>query len=229
MRICGLQKLTLLDFPERVACTVFLGGCDFRCPFCHNAGLLENPEPLMTEGELLRFLEKRCSLLDGVVITGGEPLLQRDLPDLLRKIKAMGYPIKIDTNGTHPNVLQAIIDEGLADYVAMDIKNSPARYAQTVGKEAFDLSPIQKSIGILLSGTVDYEFRTTCVGEFHNDDSFREIAKWIFGAKRYYLQQFEDHGSVLGAGLHAPSTEDMRRWLEIVAPSVRFSALRGVL
>ena len=153
MNIHGLQKMTLLDFPGAVACTVFLGGCDFRCPYCHNAELLDpNFPPLMDETELLAFLKKRQGLLDGVCITGGEPLLRQELPTLLGEIRALGYKIKLDTNGAHPAQLRRILDAGLADYVAMDIKNSPERYAETIGRAQFDVTPIRESVRLLCGG-----------------------------------------------------------------------------
>ena len=182
MRIQGLQKLTLLDYPGRTACTVFLSGCNFRCPFCHNAPLLTAAdEDGMDEDELLAFLKKRQGLLDGVAITGGEPLLRPELPALLEKIKALGYAIKLDTNGAFPEQLEAVVRAGLADYVAMDVKNSPVRYAQTVGAVELDLVPIDKSVSFLLRDTVDYEFRTTAVAELHDDASFLSLADWLAG------------------------------------------------
>ena len=182
MRIQGIQKLTLLDYPGRTACTVFLSGCNFRCPFCHNAPLLTAAdEDGMDEDELLAFLKKRQGLLDGVAVTGGEPLLRPDLPQLLEKIKALGYVIKLDTNGAFPEQLEAVVRAGLADYVAMDVKNSPARYAQTVGAVELDLMPIDKSVSFLLRDTVDYEFRTTAVAEIHDDASFLSLADWLAG------------------------------------------------
>ena len=235
MLIHGLQKMTLLDFPGRVACTVFLGGCDFRCPFCHNSDILDmNAEPLMDDGELLKFLKTRQGLLDGVAFTGGEPLLRPDLPDLFRRIRELGYSVKLDTNGTSPDRLSVLIDEGLVDYVAMDIKNSRERYAETVGRGrpgdsfADSMDRIEKSIALLLQGHVPYEFRTTVVGEFHDDDSFRGIAEMIRGADRYFLQCFTDRDSVLQGGLHAPSRADMERWADIVRPYVGSVEIRGM-
>ncbi|MDO4867587.1 MAG: anaerobic ribonucleoside-triphosphate reductase activating protein [Clostridia bacterium] len=229
MKIHGLQKMTLLDFPGRVACTVFLGGCDFRCPFCHNFELVDGSAPaIMEDGELFAFLEKRRGLLDGVAITGGEPCLRPDLPDLLRRIRALGYGVKLDTNGTHPALLKAILDEGLADYVAMDVKNSPEKYAQTVGLEAVDLAPIRESVRLLLSGGVDYEFRTTVVDELHAAADFEAIGAWIAGARRYFLQSFTDRDSVPFGNLHAPSREKLEQYLGIARRHVPDSALRGV-
>ena len=229
MKIHGLQKMTLLDFPGRVACTVFFGGCDMRCPFCHNAELLDgSAPPVMTDEELLKFLKKRKGLLDGVAITGGEPLLQKDLPEIAAKIREMGYPVKLDTNGTHPDRLERMIREGLVQYVAMDIKNSPERYAETAGLDSIDLAPIRESVSILMEGRTDYEFRTTVVTELHDDDSFRKIGPWIHGAKHYYLQKFTDRDTVPFGGLHAPENEQMRRWAEIVRTDVPTVELRGV-
>ena len=229
MDIHGLQKLTLLDFPGHVACTVFLAGCDFRCPFCHNGGLvLGGMTPLMDDAALLDFLKKRQGLLDGVAVTGGEPLLRPDLPRLLGRIKALGYAVKLDTNGSHPAALRALVSDGLVDYVAMDVKNSPAAYAATVGVPELDLTPVAESAAFLLSGAVDYEFRTTAVAEFHDDASFEGIARWIAGAKRYYIQCFTDRDSVIRSGLHAPDKAQLERWANIVRPLVPSVELRGV-
>ena len=229
MRIHGLQKMTLLDFPGKVACTVFLGGCDMRCPFCHNSELLDMDVPaVIDDAELLKFLEKRVGLLDGVAFTGGEPLLRADLPALLHKIRALGYAIKLDTNGNHPAALKKVVEAGLVDYVAMDVKNSPARYAETVGLPDFDMTAVRESIAFLLSGAVDYEFRTTVVQELHDETSFEEIGKLIRGAKRYYLQKFTDRDSVMFAGLHAPADAALARCAEIVRPYVVSAQLRGV-
>ena len=229
MKIHGLQKMTLLDFPGRVACTVFFGGCDMRCPFCHNAELLDGTAPpVMSSEELLEFLKKRQGLLDGVAFTGGEPLLQKDLPDLAARIRELGYPVKLDTNGTHPERLSEMIRNSLVQYVAMDIKNSPDRYAETAGLEKLDLKPIRESVSLLLGGTVDYEFRTTAVAELHDDSSFEQIGQWIRGAEHYYLQRFTDRDTVPFEGLHAPSEEQMKHWADIVRPHVPAVALRGV-
>ena len=229
MDIQGLQKLTLLDFPGKVACTVFLGGCDFRCPFCHNGELLSGTLPAeMTMDSLLTFLQKRRGLLDGVAITGGEPTLYRDLPELLTAIRSLGFAAKLDTNGNHPDMLQCILEAGLVDYVAMDIKNSPEKYAATIGLCRFDVSPISRSMQLLRDSGIDYELRTTVVQEFHDDASFLGIGPWIQGTAHYYLQCFTDRDTVLQAGLHAPSVADLQRYADLVRPYVQNVSLRGI-
>ena len=221
--------MTLLDFPGRVACTVFFGGCDMRCPFCHNAELLDGTAPaVMDDEELLAFLKKRQGLLDGVAFTGGEPLLQRDLPELAARIRELGYPVKLDTNGTHPDRLKRMIRDGLVQYVAMDIKNSPERYAETAGLPEMDLGPVRESVSLLMNGTTDYEFRTTVVAELHDDRSFEKIGQWIGGARHYYLQKFTDRETVPFEGLHAPTDEQMRHWAEMLRPRIPAVELRGV-
>ena len=229
MKIHGLQKMTLLDFPGRVACTVFTGACDFRCPFCHNFELVDGSAPaVMDEEELLAFLKKRRGLLDGVAVTGGEPCLHRDLINLLAQIRDLGYAVKLDTNGNHPDVLEEILRRGLADYIAMDIKNSPGKYAGTIGLSSIDLSPIRRSISLLMKSGKDYEFRTTVVSQFHEDRDFEEIGRMIQGARVYYLQAFTDRDSVPFAGLSAPSKEELERYAGIVRPFVGQVHIRGV-
>ena len=229
MKIHGLMKMTLLDYPGLVACTVFLGGCDMRCPFCHNSELLDmNAPEEMDENGLYDFLSKRKGLLDGVVFTGGEPLLRKELPDVIRKIREMGFKVKLDTNGNHPDRLKEVVEQGLVDYVAMDIKNSPDKYGITIGIPEFDLTKVRESVDFLLEGKVDYEFRTTVVRQFHDEDSMRKIGEWIRGAKRYYLQEFVDRETVKYTGLDAASEEQMNTFLEIVKSSVNEAALRGV-
>ena len=232
MLIAGLQKLTLLDYPGHVACTVFTAGCNFRCPFCHNAPLVL-PERIEgdPDGErtLLQFLKKRQGILDGVAITGGEPLLHRDMADFLRKIRELGYAVKLDTNGSFPERLIALVEEGLVDRVAMDVKNAPSLYAKTAGLPGLDLAAVERSRDFLLSGRVDYEFRTTVVKGLHTADSLREAAAWIRGAKEYYLQQFKDSGDIIALdGLGAFSDAEMRALAEQVRPIVPTVKLRGV-
>ena len=229
MKLYGLQKMTLLDFPGKVACTVFLGGCDFRCPFCHNFELAElKAEPLMESGEFLEFLKKRKGLLDGVAVTGGEPCLWKELPDFLREIRALGFRTKLDTNGNHPELLRKILSEGLADYVAMDIKSSPGRYALVSGLSSMNLVPVRESIRLLLEGNTEYEFRTTVVKELHREEDFPEMGEMIRGAKRYFLQSFTDRDTVPYEGFSAPSKEEMRRYADLVRPYVQEVGLRGV-
>ena len=232
LRISGLQKLTLLDYPGRVACTVFTGGCNFRCPFCHNAPLVL-PERL--EGDengaetVLAFLKKRQGILDGVAVTGGEPLLHKDIDVFLRQVKALGYAVKLDTNGSFPERLMALVEEGLVDRVAVDIKNSPALYAKTVGVPGFDLAPVERTKNYLLSGAVEYEFRTTVVKGLHTRESLLEAARWIEGAREYYLQQFKDSGDVIAIeGLSAFTGEEMHALAEAVRPIVPTVRVRGV-
>ena len=228
MKIHGLMKMTLLDFPGKVACTVFLGGCDMRCPFCHNWELIDGTAPpLMDEEELFAFLEKRRGLLDGVAFTGGEPLLRSELPDVIRKIRDMGFLIKLDTNGNHPDSLKNIVSTGMIDYVAMDVKNSPERYGETIGIQGFDTSAINESIQFLLSGAVPYEFRTTVVKQFHDEDSFRGIAEWIKGADNYFLQGFVDRDTVHFKGLESYNPKQLEGFLAIVSPYVNNASIRG--
>ena len=230
MTLHGLQKMTLLDYPGRVACTLFTFGCNLRCPFCHNAGLVTDSDPAaaIDEQEVLQFLSSRQGLLDGVCITGGEPLLQPDITDFLHRVKALGYPVKLDTNGCYPQALRHVVEEGLVDYVAMDIKNSPSLYPETVGLSDFDVTPVQESVSYLLEGHVEYEFRTTVVKEFHTAASIREAARWIAGAPRYYLQGFVDSGNLIGQGLTAPTPEEMEEMAAAAREFVKETALRGV-
>lgn len=229
MKIHGLQKMTLLDFPGHVACTVFLGGCDLRCPYCHNYELATGQAPaVMEEEELFAFLTKRKGLLDGVAITGGEPCLHRNLPEFIAKIREMGYPVKLDTNGTHPTVLREILKRGLVEYVAMDVKNCPEKYALTSGRDEMDLAPISESIELLKSSGIDYEFRTTVVDELHEVEDFEAIGKWIEGAKRYFLQCFTDRDTVPFGGLSAPSKEKLEACAAVAAGYVADVQIRGV-
>ncbi len=229
--ISGLQKLTLLDYPGTVACTVFTGGCNFRCPFCHNAALVR-PEELNRENEeeqVLSFLKKRVGVLDGVAITGGEPLLHADMPAFLEKVRALGYKIKLDTNGSFPDRLIELVRAGLVDRVAMDVKNAPELYAKTAGVAGLDLRPIERSKDFLLAGGVDYEFRTTVVRGLHTAESLVGAARWIEGAREYYLQQYKDSGHVLTPeGLGSFSAEEMHALADAVRPIVPTVQLRGV-
>lgn len=229
MLILGLQKLTLLDYPGRTACTVFTGGCNFRCPFCHNAPLVipgRGQEPY-TEEEVLSYLKKRAGLLDGVCVTGGEPTLQEDLEAFLRQVRALGYPVKLDTNGSRPEALRALIGQGLLDYVAMDVKSSPEEYARACGGPV-DFEKVGQSIDLLLSGCVDYEFRTTVVAGLHDAQIIERAARRIAGAKRYFLQAFVDSGDLITPGWHALSREEMEACAQAARKHVPFVELRGV-
>ena len=229
MLIHGLQKMTLLDYPGYVACTVFLSGCDFKCPYCHNFELVNGTaDPIMDEDEFFKFLGKRKGLIDGVCISGGEPLLHKDIDAFIRKIREMGYKIKLDTNGYHPDMLKKLIDEGLLDYIAMDIKNSIAKYSLTVNVPNIDTSIIKKSISIIMHSGVDYEFRTTVAGGLHEVDDFEQIGSLIQNAKAYYLQQFTMRDTVPCKELYSPSSEDMETFLQVVKKYVDSALLRGV-
>lgn len=230
MRIDGLQKMTLLDFPGKVACTVFTGGCNFRCPFCHNALLVtELPQkPDYTVDEILGFLKKRQGLLDGVAITGGEPLMNPEIDSFIREIRKLGYSVKLDTNGSFPERLEKIVNDGLIDYVAMDIKNCKKKYAETVGLSSFDLSKVERSVDFLKNGSVDYEFRTTVVREFHTVEDIRKAAEWISGAKRYFLQNFVDSGNLIDPSVGGVDKETMFRMKEAAADFVPQTEIRGI-
>ena len=230
MKIYGLQKLTLLDYPEKTACTVFTGGCNLRCPFCHNALLVTDIDgsDAYSEEEILAFLSKRKGLLDGVCITGGEPLMNGDIADFIGKIKAMGYKVKLDTNGTFPDRLKDLLENRLVDYVAMDIKNSKEKYAETAGVESINLSNIEKSINLLKSSDIDYEFRTTVVNEFHTEEDILSIAKWIAGAKRYFLQNFEDSGNLIGENMSAVPKDILDKMKSSARAFVENTQIRGV-
>ena len=228
MDISGLQKTTLLDYPGQVACTVFLAGCNLRCPFCHNASLvLENPLPQMTESEFFAFLKKRRGILDGVCITGGEPTLRKELPEFIGKIRELGFRVKLDTNGTNPDMLERLLKEGLLDYVAMDIKNSPERYSVTCG--GIDvLDKVKHSAALLMESGTDYEFRTTCVHPLHDETAMAEIGKWLAGAKGYYLQNFVDSGSLVGTGVTGLDSATMEALRNAVLPYIQNTYLRGL-
>ena len=230
MRIQGLQRLTLLDFPERTACTVFTAGCNFRCPFCHNASLVIDTykNKTITEDEIFSFLKKRQGILDGICVTGGEPLIQAGIEEFLGKIKEMGFMVKLDTNGSFPEKLKTLVEAGLVDYVAMDIKNSPESYAKTIGIEGYDIKNIKSSIEYLMSGVVSYEFRTTVVRQFHQKSDFESIAQWIKGADQYFLQQFVDSGDLIQQGLSGYNREIMEQALSIVKTTIPNAQLRGV-
>ena len=229
MKIKGLQKTTLLDFPQKLACTVFTGGCNFKCPFCHNASLVINPEGVecISEEEFFSYISKRSKMLDGVCVTGGEPLLNPDIEEFIKKIKAYGLLVKLDTNGSLPERLENLLDKELIDYVAMDIKNSKQKYALTSGVKVFP-SSVEKSIEIIMQKAPDYEFRTTVVRELHDAQDIIDIAHWINGAKKYYLQSYVDSGDTIESGFSAYSPSEMQKILDLTREILPVTALRGI-
>lgn len=230
IRFYGLQKLTLLDYPGNMACTVFTGGCNFRCPFCHNRSLVflnENDSEISTS-DILDYLETRSKVLDGVCITGGEPLLHKGIRTFIEKVRSLGLKVKLDTNGSNFAALKQLIDDGLVDYVAMDIKNSPEKYQETIGLQGYDLGEIEKSKNYLLENHVEYEFRTTVVKEFHDIADFENIGKWIKGARHYYLQNFEDHGTCIQEGLSEVGPDVLEQMRQTVMPYVENVEIRGI-
>ncbi len=230
MKINGFQKMTLLDYPSKVACTVFTAGCNFRCPFCHNASLVTHIDDnaQFTTDEVLKYLEKRKGILEGVCITGGEPLIQPDIDKFLNSVKALEYSVKLDTNGSFPEKLKELIKNGLVDYVAMDIKNSKDKYGKTVGIDNFDITPIEKSIHFLMNSGVDYEFRTTIVKEFHTIDDIEQIGSWIKGAKNYFLQNFVDSGDLICADLKPVDKTDLYKMQQKLHYFVVNCEIRGI-
>lgn len=244
MYICGLNKTTLLDYPEHLAATIFLRGCDFRCPFCQNSSLVlpeRYPEPILAE-EVLEFLKKRSSILEGVCVTGGEPTLQKDLPDFITEIKKLGLKVKLDTNGNHPDMLQLLLEKNLLDYAAMDIKNSPEKYPLTVGfsditgsscitaknTTGFSVRTIEESVFLLKNSSIPYEFRTTIVKEFHTHEDMHKIGKWLKGCPVLFLQSFEDSGEILTDGLSAHNKKTLLEFQEILSGYIDKVELRGI-
>lgn len=229
MIIRGLQKTTLLDYPEKLACTVFTGGCNFRCPFCHNASLVLNASKVeeISNDEFFSYLSKRKGLLDGVCITGGEPLLNDDIVDFIKKIRSYELLIKLDTNGSFPDKLEYLLDNKLVDYVAMDIKNSKEKYSLTAGTSDFPYS-IEESIDIIMAKAPDYEFRTTVVRELHTANDVYKIANRIKNAKKYFLQSYVDSGDIITDGFSAYSAEEMLEILENARKILPCTELRGI-
>lgn len=231
MQICGLQKLSLVDFPGKMAATIFTGGCNLRCPFCHNALLVTRLDetPSIPLPEVLEFLTSHRGWLDGVVLSGGEPLMQTDAADFLHEIRSMGFAVKLDTNGCYPQRLVDILAHHLVDYVAMDIKQSPEKYSDIVGIPSFSTEPLTESINLLKNSGIDYEFRTTIVREYHTKADIQAIGRWCQGAPHYYLQKFVDSGNLInGQGLHAALPEEMQEFADVAAPYFKEVNLRGV-
>lgn len=231
MQICGLNKTTLLDYPEHVAATIFIGGCNYKCPFCQNGDLVLHPQqlPSYSRDEILSFLKKRVNILSGICITGGEPTLAKELPDLIEMIKSYGYKIKLDTNGSNPAILEYLLKKDLLDYIAMDIKSDQKNYADAAGMtSAFDLSPIQASIDIIREGAPKYEFRTTVVKEFHNEKTFHNIGTWLHGSSNYFLQNFEESPSAIAKGFHGYSKKSLLKFSEVLLPHFDCVGVRGI-
>ena len=232
MIIKGFQKTTLLDFPGKVACTVFTAGCNFRCPFCHNASLVTHiqTEQTIPEEEIFAYLKKRKGILDGVGITGGEPLMQKDIADFCRKVHELGFLVKLDTNGSFPDRLRSLLDEGLVDYLAMDIKNAKEAYPETCGlaEMSDELSNIEESIRLIMNAGIPYEFRTTVVRELHSKERIEALAKEISGAERFFLQTFTDSGDLIGQGLSAYSASEMEELLGVAKRYIPSAELRGI-
>lgn len=229
MKILGLEKLSLVDFDGHIAATVFTGGCNFRCPFCHNGPLVLDAEsqPEIPQEELFDYLKKRKSMLTGVCITGGEPTLHKDLGDFIARLKSIGYKVKLDSNGTNPAMLKTLVRDNLLDYVAMDVKNSPARYGETIGIKNYDLSKINESIDFLKSGAVGYEFRTTLIAEYHTAADIEEIGKWINGAEKYFMQAYKETENCIETGLTKVDENTAESFKSIMQKYVKYVALRG--
>ena len=228
MNICGYQKTTLLDYPGLVAATIFTGGCNFRCPFCHNSDLILNPTTLIPEEEIFAFLKKRKNILSGICITGGEPTLQTNLSEFIEKVRSLGYKIKLDTNGYHPEIIQDLLNKNLLNYIAMDIKAGFSNYVKVCGIQNFNMDTIKKSISIIENSGIDYEFRTTVVKELHSKQDFQEIIELISPQSPYYIQSFKDSGNILTPGLSSCDIDTLNHYLSIVKAKIPNSFLRGV-
>ena len=230
MQIFGFNKTTLLDFPEHVACTVFTGGCNFRCPFCQNGDLVLHGGslPVLDEDEVFRVLRKRKGILTGVCVTGGEPTLQRDLDVFLSRVKELGYLVKLDSNGYRPEVLQSLCERGLVDYFAMDIKSSPENYARTAGVKELDMGLIRESVDFIRSCGLDYEFRTTVVRELHSSGDFLSIGEWLKGCKAYFLQSYVESEGVICKEFSSYSKEELEEFVMLLKPYIDNVSLRGV-
>lgn len=226
MKISGFQKLSLVDFDGHISATIFVSGCNFACPFCHNAGLVNGSEPQISESEVLDYLSKRFGLLDGVCVSGGEPTLYPDLPKFIAKLKSIGYLVKLDTNGTNPEMVKYLVENKLVDYIAMDIKNSKDSYNKTIGKD-YDFGKIKTTIEYIMNCKVDYEFRTTLVKSLHTFEDIQKIAKLIAGAKKYYLQKFVDSDNCISSGLTAIDKKTATEYLEYLQKFIPSTKLRG--
>ena len=224
-----MEKLSLVDYDGFVAATVFTGSCNFRCGFCHNSALVLDSKNLsvIPESEILDYLNKRKGILEGLCITGGEPTLNPDLPDFIRKVKDIGYSVKVDTNGTDPETVELLARERLADFFAIDIKNDRENYAEIIGFKTFDTSTVEKTVEFLLSGSVKYEFRTTLIAEYHKAENIKRIAEWIKGADKYFMQKFKSGENCISQGLSPVPDETAKEFAEIIKPYVKAVGLRG--
>ena len=229
MLLYGLEKLSLVDYDGKVAATVFTGACNFKCGFCHNGPLVNDVDSLNTfsEDDILSYFSARKNILDGVCITGGEPTLHKDLPFFIEKIKKIGLSVKLDTNGTNPEMIKSLFDSGLCDYFAMDIKNDKETYAKTIGLPKYDTSKIEKSVDFFLTGKADYEFRTTLINEYHKKENMEKIAVWIKGAKKYFLQKFKEVDTCLTHDLSGVPEDTAKEFVEVISPYVPSVKLRG--
>jgi len=229
MIVCGFEKFSMVDYDTKIACTVFTGGCNFRCPFCHNGSLvIGNLQAQQIDiNEVYDYLEKRKGLVDAVCVTGGEATLQKDLPEFYERVRSMGYMTKLDSNGLKPDVLKSLLDKNLLDYVAMDIKNSKAKYPLTTGVENVDLSKIEESVNILKSSSIEYEFRTTLIKEFHTFDDMKEIAEWVNGAKRYFMQHYKDNDGCISHGYTAIEKAEAEEFKKLFENKVQIIGMRG--
>ena len=229
MEIFGIEKLSLVDYDGKVAATVFTANCNYRCGFCHNSPLVTDVKSLtpIPNSEILEYLTKRRGVLDGVCISGGEPTLQRDLPAFCEKIKELGLSIKLDTNGTNPDMLKTLVNNGLCDYVAMDIKNAKEHYSNIVGISDYDTNKVEQSVKFLLSDTVEYEFRTTLISQYHTANDMESIGRWIKGAKKYALQKFKDTHSCILSGLTEVNEQIAKQYQATVKNYVPNTILRG--
>ncbi|MEG0978123.1 MAG: anaerobic ribonucleoside-triphosphate reductase activating protein [Bacilli bacterium] len=228
MNFVGIDKLSLVDYDEYVSCILFSKGCNFKCPFCHNASLVvENPNIEIPFEDILDYLKTRIGVIDAVVVSGGEPTLMKDLEEKITAIKNLGFLIKLDTNGTNPKMLKDLVNKGLINYVAMDIKNSKECYPLTCGLDKINMDPICESIEFLLSNKVPYEFRTTLVNEFHTPESIKQLGELITGADKLFLQHFKDGGTCIQSGLHEVVQKDAEKYLEILSKYVNTAELRG--
>lgn len=229
MILCGYEKFSMVDFDGAIACTVFTGGCNFRCPFCHNAALVVGnvKAQQIDESEVFDYLSKRKGLVDAVCVTGGEPTLQPDLCDFLAKVRDMGYATKLDTNGLRPDSLKEVLDKKLVDYVAMDVKNSPEKYAHTVGVYNVDMGKILQSMQMLKDSGIDFEFRTTVIKEFHTADDMQKIAYLVSGAPRYFIQKYNDNDGCIAHGYTPVDKADAEKYIEYFKGKVGKVELRG--